>query len=53
MSTQQMARWRLILGAETENSFTSMGGAGFGGGQPQGGPDDVVDADYEVLDDDK
>jgi molecular chaperone DnaK len=29
-----------------------MGGAGFGGGQSQGG-DDVVDADYEVVDDDK
>ena len=27
MSTQQMARWRLILGAETENSFTAMGGS--------------------------
>ena len=26
MSTQQMARWRLILGSETENSFTAMGG---------------------------
>ena len=30
-----------------------MGGAGFGGGQPQGGADDVVDADFEVMDDDK
>ncbi len=30
-----------------------MGGAGFGGGQPQGGGDNVVDADYEVMDDDK
>ena len=30
-----------------------MGGAGFGGGQPQGGPDNVVDADFEVMDDDK
>ena len=29
-----------------------MGGAGFGGGQDQGG-DNVVDADYEVVDDDK
>ena len=30
-----------------------MGGAGFTGGQPQGGGDDnVVDADYEVMDDD-
>jgi len=28
-----------------------MGGAGFGGGQDQGG-DNVVDADYEVVDDD-
>ena len=27
MSTKQMARWRLILGAETENSFTAMGGS--------------------------
>ena len=30
-----------------------MGGAGFGGGQAQGGPDNVVDADFEVMDDDK
>ena len=30
-----------------------MGGAGFGGGQPQGGADDVVDADFEVMDDEK
>ena len=30
-----------------------MGGAGFGGGQPQGGADNVVDADFEVMDDDK
>ena len=29
-----------------------MGGAGFTGGQPQGG-DNVVDADFEVVDDDK
>ena len=30
-----------------------MGGAGFGGDQqPQGGADNVVDADYEVVDDD-
>ena len=29
-----------------------MGGAGFTGGQPQGGDDNVVDADYEVVDDD-
>ena len=29
-----------------------MGGAGFGGQQPGGnGPDDVVDADYTVVDD--
>ena len=28
-----------------------MGGAGFGGGQGQGGADDVVDADFEVMDD--
>ena len=27
MSTQQMARWRLILGSETENSFSAMGGS--------------------------
>ncbi len=30
-----------------------MGGAGFGGGQGQSGPDNVVDADYEVVDDDQ
>ena len=31
-----------------------MGGAGFTGGQPQGGGNDnVVDADFEVMDDDK
>ena len=30
-----------------------MGGANFGGGQPTGGADDVVDADYEVMDDDQ
>ncbi len=30
-----------------------MGGAGFGGGAAQGGADDVVDADFEVMDDDK
>ena len=30
-----------------------MGGAGFGGGQPQGGDSKVVDADFEVMDDDK
>ncbi len=29
-----------------------MGGAGFGGGAAQGGADDVVDADFEVMDDD-
>ena len=28
-----------------------MGGAGFGGQQPGPGPDDVVDADYTVVDD--
>ena len=27
MSTEQMARWRLILGSETENSFSAMGGS--------------------------
>ena len=26
--TQQLARWRLILGSETEESFTGMGGGG-------------------------
>ena len=30
-----------------------MGGAGFGGGAAQGGGDNVVDADFEVMDDDK
>ncbi|MBD5153029.1 MAG: molecular chaperone DnaK [Oscillibacter sp.] len=30
-----------------------MGGAGFSGGQPQGGADNVVDADFEVMDDDQ
>ncbi len=30
-----------------------MVGAGFGGGQGQSGPDNVVDADYEVVDDDQ
>ena len=30
-----------------------MGGTGFGGGQPGGGDDNVVDADYEVVDDDQ
>ncbi len=30
-----------------------MGGAGFTGGQSQGGDDNVVDADYEVVDDDQ
>ena len=31
-----------------------MGGAGFGGGQAAGGADpNVVDADYQVVDDDK
>ncbi len=24
--TEQLSRWRLILGAETEDSFTGMGG---------------------------
>ena len=26
--TQQLSRWRLILGAETEESFSGMGGGG-------------------------
>ena len=30
-----------------------MGGAGFGGGPTQGGGDNVVDADFEVMDDDQ
>ncbi len=30
-----------------------MGGAGFGGGSTQGGGDNVVDADFEVMDDDQ
>ena len=25
--TEQLSRWRLILGAETEQSFSGMGGA--------------------------
>ena len=25
--TEQLSRWRLILGAETEESFSGMGGA--------------------------
>ena len=36
-------------------SGPDMGGAGFAGGQQQSGPagDGVVDADYEVIDDDQ
>ena len=27
VQTEQLSRWRLILGAETEKTFGSMGGA--------------------------
>ena len=35
------------------NNMGNMGGAGFNGGAQQSGPDNVVDADFEVVDDNK
>ena len=42
-----------VYGQQAGGPGPDMGGAGFAGGQPgpDGGPD-VVDADYEVVDDD-
>ena len=40
-------------GAQQQQAGPDMGGQQAAGGQAQGGNDDVVDADYEVVDDDK
>lgn len=37
----------------SDTNAQTAAGAGAGAAQPTGDPDDVVDADYEVVDDDK